>query len=198
MESRGGAVPAVDRRTAIADAGIEILASEGSRQLTHRAVDRRLGIAEGSTSSYYRTRAELVEATAKRISKVDLETVIDALSPPPKSLEEAARTFAQMIADTTLPENRPRQRARLALIVESANHPDLRGTFSRVSGPILDVTGPLLREIGEEEPELAAASLAIYMTGLIMALVTEAEGLEIVTVDQLEGLLYRHLRSFAR
>jgi AcrR family transcriptional regulator len=197
MESEGSAVRAVDRRTAIADAAIEILASEGSRGLTHRAVDRWLGIVEGSTSSYYRTRNLLIEAAAKRISELDLQAVIAALSPPPTSLEAAAKTFAQLVADTTLPENRPRHRARYALIVEAAGHPDVPGTFSRVTGPVIDVTAPLLGEMGEKDPGLAAASLAIYMNSLIMALVTEDDGHPIVPIDQLEALLYRHLRGFA-
>src|SRR5262245_51087519 len=59
------------RRTAIADAAIELLAELGSRGLTHRQVDRRLEIPEGSTGAYYRTRQALLEATAKRVGELD-------------------------------------------------------------------------------------------------------------------------------
>lgn len=38
-----------DRRAAIADAAIDILGEQGSRGLTHRAIDKHLGYAEGTT-----------------------------------------------------------------------------------------------------------------------------------------------------
>jgi len=59
--------PPDDRRAALADAGLDLLAAEGMRGLTHRAVDRAAGTPDGTCSNYFRTRAALVEALAHRL-----------------------------------------------------------------------------------------------------------------------------------
>jgi AcrR family transcriptional regulator len=60
-----------DRRTVIADAAIATLAREGLRGFTHRAVDRTAGLAEGSTSYYFRTREALMSAALARLAELD-------------------------------------------------------------------------------------------------------------------------------
>ena len=50
------------RRERIADAVIIVLGEQGSRRLTHRAVDHQADLSPGSTSYYFRTRADLLEA----------------------------------------------------------------------------------------------------------------------------------------
>ncbi|PUA80122.1 TetR/AcrR family transcriptional regulator [Nocardioides currus] len=85
------------RRTDLADIAIGVLAREGSRGLTHRAVDRASGSPLGTTSNYFRTRAELVAGLADRI--------IERLTPVPESLAALAgaapgpESFAAHIRD---------------------------------------------------------------------------------------------------
>ena len=45
------------RRRQLLEAALHVIADEGLRGLTHRAVDRRAGLPEGSCSAYLRTRA---------------------------------------------------------------------------------------------------------------------------------------------
>jgi len=47
------------RRALLADAGIAVLAREGSRGLTHRAIDAEAGVPVGTTSNYFRSRKSL-------------------------------------------------------------------------------------------------------------------------------------------
>lgn len=58
-----------ERRRALADAGVRILAREGARGLTHRAVDRDAAVPVGTASNYFRTRAELIRALVLRIGE---------------------------------------------------------------------------------------------------------------------------------
>ena len=58
-----------DRRRALADAGLTVLAREGARGLTHRAVDREAGVPTGTSSNYFRTRGDLVGALVERIEQ---------------------------------------------------------------------------------------------------------------------------------
>ncbi|MDJ0113765.1 TetR family transcriptional regulator, partial [Rhodococcus erythropolis] len=56
-----------DRRALIAASAVTIIAEQGPRALTHRAVDQFLELPAGSTSYYFRTREALLEATALHI-----------------------------------------------------------------------------------------------------------------------------------
>lgn len=66
-----------DRRAHIAAGAIDLIATNGIRALTHRAVDTWLGLPPGSTSYYFRTRHALIEAVADAIttrSRTDFAT----------------------------------------------------------------------------------------------------------------------------
>jgi DNA-binding transcriptional regulator YbjK len=114
----------VDRRSSLAEAGLTGLATEGARGLTHRAVDRVAGVAEGSTSYYFRTRAELLTACAERLAIRTMQSV----GPPPAAqsdvddlIELAVRSVHAWTADGGL-----MILARHELLLESARHADLR------------------------------------------------------------------------
>jgi len=57
----------VERRAALADAGLRVLAATGARGLTHRAVDAEAGVPVGTTSNYFRSRDALLGALGERI-----------------------------------------------------------------------------------------------------------------------------------
>ncbi|WP_040163073.1 TetR/AcrR family transcriptional regulator [Microbacterium gorillae] len=59
----------IDRRAALADAGLRVLATEGARGLTHRAVDAAAGVPRGTASNYFGTRDELIGALVARIGE---------------------------------------------------------------------------------------------------------------------------------
>ncbi|QBR73514.1 TetR/AcrR family transcriptional regulator [Microbacterium sediminis] len=58
-----------DRRAALADAGIRVLAREGARGLTHRAVDAAAGTPRGTASNYFPTRDALISELVARIEQ---------------------------------------------------------------------------------------------------------------------------------
>lgn len=79
-----------ERRAALADAGIIVLAEEGARGLTHRAVDAAADVPRGTASNYFPTRALLVEALVNRIGQ--------RLTPDPALLAERAEQTPDMAA----------------------------------------------------------------------------------------------------
>lgn len=85
------------RRRMIADAGLTVLAREGSRGLTHRAVDTAAQVPTGTTSNYFRSRDALIEGLVERIG--------ERLAPTPDDLELRATAapgpalFADYIRD---------------------------------------------------------------------------------------------------
>ncbi|MGH3691485.1 MAG: TetR/AcrR family transcriptional regulator [Microbacterium sp.] len=70
------------RRRMIADAGLTVLAREGSRGLTHRAIDAAAQVPTGTTSNYFRSRDALIEGLVERIG--------ERLAPTPEDLERRA------------------------------------------------------------------------------------------------------------
>ncbi|MGW1639521.1 TetR/AcrR family transcriptional regulator [Streptomyces lavendulae] len=55
------------RRTALVDAAIEVLAKEGARGLTFRAVDTEAAVPIGTASNYFRNRDELLTQAGARV-----------------------------------------------------------------------------------------------------------------------------------
>ncbi|WP_309068191.1 TetR family transcriptional regulator [Microbacterium sp.] len=86
-----------DRRAALADAGIRVLAESGARGLTHRAVDAAAGAPRGTASNYFPTRDALIAELVGRIEQ--------RLTPDPdvlaaRAAEEPTRAlFATYIRD---------------------------------------------------------------------------------------------------
>lgn len=59
----------VERRAALADGGLHVLARDGARGLTHRAVDAAAGVPQGTTSNYFPTRDGLIGGLVSRIGE---------------------------------------------------------------------------------------------------------------------------------
>ena len=57
------------RMELLLDAAVRVVAENGLRGLTHRAVDREAGLPEGSCSAYLRTREALVLAVTEYVAE---------------------------------------------------------------------------------------------------------------------------------
>ncbi|MFC4942306.1 TetR/AcrR family transcriptional regulator [Pseudonocardia sp. GCM10023141] len=119
------------RREDLADAAIATLAEQGMRGLTHRAVDRTAGVAEGSTSYYFRTRHALLEAIVERLAQVD---TADALALTTAGAFTAEALDA--VVDHWLTAGRNQMLARYELALESTRRPELRRAFEQAGGSI--------------------------------------------------------------
>jgi DNA-binding transcriptional regulator YbjK len=157
------------RRTAIAQAALEVLAQAGSRGLTHRAVDRQLGLAEGSTSAYFRTRAELLDAAGARLSQLDRD------APPPPALAlgrtspgESAALAATLLEHWLSPTQRTLQLARQELLLEAARRRELRPGLAPSRARLLVLAARLLRNVGCPDPAAHAPGLAALLDGLMV------------------------------
>ena len=114
-----------DRRRLLTDAAITVLADEGARGLTHRAVDAAAGVPTGTTSNYFRTRDDLIAALFARIS--------ERLTPDPEVAARLAarkpsrKLFADYVRDivTRLTANRDVTLALFELRLESTRRPEV-------------------------------------------------------------------------
>jgi AcrR family transcriptional regulator len=117
------------RRNLLADAGIAVLAREGSRGLTHRAIDAEAGVPVGTTSNYFRTREALFTGLFERIGT--------RLAPTPADLEARAEEqptrelFAGYTRDIVrrLTTQREVTLALYELRLEAARRPELAASL---------------------------------------------------------------------
>ena len=58
-----------ERRTLLADAAVRVLAQQGSRGLTHRAIDTEAEVPRGTASNYFASRDEVIDAILLRIGE---------------------------------------------------------------------------------------------------------------------------------
>lgn len=165
-----------DRRALLADAAIDLLAEEGMRALTHRAVDARAGLPLGSTSAYFRTRQALLTAIVKRLSDLDREDLrprgLDLPSAGTKQqaitddLDAVAEATAAFI-DLSLSHTRNRALARYHCRLESITQPDLRALLAPHEEAAFRQTRELLARHGTPDLDVRARAFVAAVDGLI-------------------------------
>lgn len=161
---------AADRRAQIAEAGIQILASRGVRALTHLSVDRNLGLAEGSTSYYARTRRDLIALIVDNLARRTTDELIAQTDTPECS---TPAEFAQLVVAgldaTTIRADE--HRARLVLLLECQNDPELRAslvTRPEVRDMFIKMATGVLDRMGVDNPEFHAQDFAGLVDSLLM------------------------------
>ena len=124
-----------DRRAQVAQAALEVLEAEGGRGLTHRAVDRRAALAEGSTSNYYPSREALLTAALQRLVELERPGVraMEDLAPGgPYEPWRAAELVAGLVQDWLAPDRFGLTVARYELILEARRRPEFQLALNEV------------------------------------------------------------------
>ncbi|MEV6856024.1 TetR/AcrR family transcriptional regulator [Streptomyces microflavus] len=112
-----------DRRDRLRDAAIAVLAEEGGRGLTHRAVDRAAQVPDGTTKNYFPTRDAVLRAVAERCLEQYLALTAQlAAGPGPADREGLTALFRTLLENVAGP-GRPRLLACLELQAEAARRP---------------------------------------------------------------------------
>jgi DNA-binding transcriptional regulator YbjK len=170
----------LDRRTRVLDAAIAIIGDGGLRTLTHRAVDRRLDLPEGSTSNYFRTREALLDAAIDRLLEVDQATLTDIHSGF-DTLDDAAlsRGIAEFVVRLTRPGRARRTRARFVLTL---SQPDRMGVLL---GEWVEIAVTHLTAHGVADPQATARAIVAYIDGITLH-ATLADGGRGVELDRAE------------
>ncbi|GGL98090.1 MULTISPECIES: TetR/AcrR family transcriptional regulator [Micromonospora] len=113
------------RRAALADAGLRVLAATGARGLTHRAVDAEAGVPVGTASNYFRSRDALLGALGERIMEriaPDERRVAELAAREPSV--ELFTDYVRYIVERTTAQPEL-TRALIELRLEAVRRPDL-------------------------------------------------------------------------
>lgn len=169
----------VARRRELSDAAIEILGCQGAKGLSHLKVDRQAGVADGSTSFYFRTRSALLFAAAERMAERDREELLMVINLIRRDDAAIRRSPSALAIGVVAAGSEPyvlRTKARYELFLEATRDPAL-ATFLKQTTTLYNL---LLREYvvqlqaGEEVDdalvEHQAAAAVAFVGGVIEAL----------------------------
>ncbi|HEX7350921.1 TetR/AcrR family transcriptional regulator [Brachybacterium sp.] len=176
-------------------AGIAVLAREGSRGLTHRAIDQEAGVPTGTTTNYFRSREALLAGLYERIRT--------RLAPAPDDLAERAgqprgrALFADYMRDivrrlTTEPDV---ARALLELRVDSARRPDLSAVLTPWLRTNLDADVAFNRSMGLPGGRREIALFHYAIDGLLFDLLTTPIAPDLASDDLIDALVTGLLRD---
>ncbi|GAB3389557.1 TetR/AcrR family transcriptional regulator [Amycolatopsis echigonensis] len=111
------------RRAALVDAAIEVLAREGARGLTFRAVDGEAGVPAGTASNYFANRDELFTQAGARVYE-RLQPDDDSIPPGRGDRESYAQLMRELVSRVAA--FRTGYLALLELRLEATRRPELR------------------------------------------------------------------------
>ncbi|WP_030774407.1 MULTISPECIES: TetR/AcrR family transcriptional regulator [unclassified Streptomyces] len=180
-----------DRRNRLRDAAIAVLAREGGRGLTHRAVDAAAAVPTGTAKNYFPTRDALLRAAAERCAEqyhARAETLAQAdpeqgagpaaeagagAGAGPVDAAQLAALLAGLLRNAAGP-GRTRMSAYLELQAEAARRPWLAALLDPVAAADFAAHAHLLRAAGLPAAPERARALTLALHGAIPHLLTGA------------------------
>jgi DNA-binding transcriptional regulator YbjK len=187
----------------LCDAAIEVLADDGGRGLTHRKVEQRAGLPDGTTSSYFPTRSALLRGAAERVAELDAAEFAAAAHDPDDSGGPASPL--SMLAELTMRAATgpalSRARARYELALHAKRDPALQKTLDQAIGGFVALSqeavahaqagGPFDQALIDEQ----AYAVTTFLNGVMVRLAFGDDRLE--SADQLHHLLHALVTGIA-
>ncbi|GAA2631538.1 TetR/AcrR family transcriptional regulator [Dactylosporangium fulvum] len=156
------------RRTALLDAAIEVLARDGSRGLTFRAVDAEAAVPTGTTSNYFTSRDDLINQAAhrtrERLTPDEAATAVTMQAPPGRDL--VTRLLHELLE--RMRRDRSGYLAMLELRLEATRRPDLRAVLTDVFSANVQEGIDFHLGAGLPGDRTAVVLLYLAMTGLLV------------------------------
>ncbi|ANS67870.1 putative TetR family transcriptional regulator [Streptomyces lincolnensis] len=182
-----------ERRAALVDAGVEVLAREGARGLTFRAVDTEAGVPVGTASNYFTGRDDLLRQIDTRLHvrlAPDPEVVADLMTRP-KDRSLVTAFMHDLMARAT--RDRTGYLALLELRLEATRRPELRASYTKSVRGDLEEGIEFHRAAGLPGGDETVTVLYLAVLGLLLEHLTLPDVLDGVLpgVSVPEGLVER-------
>jgi len=179
------------RRRKLLDAALHVIADEGLKGLTHRAVDRRAGLPEGSCSAYWRTRNALQAGLTEYVAAsllADVDRLTEQISVCGPDNEQAAvaatlELFLQWL------DQRELLVARLELTMAATRDDELAQLLADHRARLIAIVDEIITASGKEHGEARAEALVASYDGILLAaLLQPAPARRVFLVRSLELL----------
>jgi DNA-binding transcriptional regulator YbjK len=180
------------------DAAVGVVADEGLRGLTHRAVDRRAELPEGTCSAYLRTKQVLLLAVTEHVAATlasDVDRLAVELADCDGDEEQAvARTLA--LFERWL-EERQVVLAKLELSLEAPRNLAVAEVFASWRSHLVAVVDGMLTRAGEPAGVARAEALVASFDGLLIAALQKPPGQRRAFLDESLALVLHALTGTA-
>lgn len=169
------------RRRELMEAGLHVVAAEGLRGLTHRAVDRRAGLPEGSCSAYFRTREALQTALTAYVAArcgADVAALAHRLEQVDDSGEAASDEVVGLVvgAFEEWLDERELLLARIELSMEATRNPALAEVLAEYRERLVAVVDATIAARGHAHDGRTAEALVAASDGLLSAALQKPVG----------------------
>jgi DNA-binding transcriptional regulator YbjK len=157
-----------ERSVMIGDAATELLAANGGRGLTHRAVDRLLTWPEGTTSRYHRTRDSLMSAAVQRLVEVEVSHV-ERWQQATASSHQTTRADVALILRSTYQEWVDlgiRQIARYELSLEGRRRPAVHDGIIAGRKRLNEIVERMLTAVGCQQAGTHGTAVVSMLDGM--------------------------------
>jgi AcrR family transcriptional regulator len=179
------------RRRRLMAAATEVVAEQGLRGLTHRAVDRAAGLSEGSCSAYYRTRQALQQGLAEYVASTaagDVASLTEDLRvcgpDDDRKVELTTRLFLRWLTERDV------LLARLELELAATRDPGLAAVLTEWRQRLVGIVGAIMTDRGVTESDRRAEVLVAALDGVLLtALLRPARSRRTFVTGSLERLM---------
>lgn len=167
-----------DRRTALLDAAIEVVAAQGMRGLTHRAVEAHAGLPHGSTTYYFGTRHDLLVALMMHIAERGRAAV-----------DPIAHQLTLQLADRSQPVDLDgigdamiawidlegqMELVRYELQITGARDPETKALMTEACDTFVTICQPIVIALGSTQPAVDAKIVQAAVDGWMLSRLTNA------------------------
>jgi len=165
-----------NRRAQLADAAVEVLARDGGRGLTHRAVDREAGFPEGTTKNYHATRESLLAAVARQLADQHTAAMHRLREQMPDGLGQAdVQALYLAMLRRMVTSARSQFLALFELHLEAVRNPQVRTAIGEVALAGADSAVQLHAAVGEPISARGGGLLEAGMLGVAMSMLSLPE-----------------------
>ncbi|MFF3336867.1 TetR/AcrR family transcriptional regulator [Streptomyces sp. NPDC002888] len=182
-----------ERRAALVDAGVEVLAREGARGLTFRAVDAAAGVPVGTASNYFTNRDDLLRQidTWLHTRLAPDPEVIGRLLAQPRDRSLVTAFMHDLMARAT--RDRTGYLALMEMRLEATRRPELRASFTKSVRGDLEEAMEFHRSARLPGGDETVTVLYLAMLGLLLEHLTLPDVLDgaLPGVSVPEGLVER-------
>lgn len=165
------ATPLSPRRRTLLDAALHVIADEGLKGLTHRAVDRHAGLPEGSCSAYWRTRNALQAALTEYVA-ASLLADVDGLADQIRDCgpdDEQASVAATLELFLLWLDQRELLVARLELTMAATRDDELAQLLADHRARLIGIVEEIMTAAGKDRGEARAEALVASYDGILLA-----------------------------
>lgn len=174
-EAAAASRAAGNRREDLARGALEVLGAHGSRGFTHRAVDRHLGLPEGTTSAYFRRREDLVAMVIRHVFASDarqLDDIITRIEPAcgdQPTVEVVAQCCHDMWVHVSSQARGTQVLARYECFLLARRDPELMQLVEAVMLARQNRWEPVFEKLGSADPMASARDLGLLLRSLFFS-----------------------------